>query len=543
MKHFSLLFTALLMLGCASTSRQNARIHTPVAPKKLIKDVDYVQKTMKKIHPDLYWYISQEDLDYKFDSIRKTITQPMTPNEFYLKISPVVAAVRQGHMSVVPLYEKMDKKDKKTRKKYKKSVSPLAQFEYYWDNDELYIYKNNSKDSLISAGSKVLSIENITPKDIYRKYRKTFTSDGYNTTFIAKRFSKTIVNYYTLELGYKDSLNMTLSCNDIVYRTKIYRDFKENTKTKIDSLVTEWTNNDSLNPFKNKIVSKEEKKEKKKELKEKKKYNRTFGFDPKTKKFSKELTYPIRNDSTIAVLTIRNFSQGNAEKAYDSVFSEIEKKHVQTLVIDLRGNTGGRLSDIKSLYEYLALESEPFVDPTLVNSHFRLPFDAIRGKSVIDYTLLSPFYLVHTIALWSKTYKADDGHYYYKIPGYKAIDIQPKAFKGKLFVLIDGATFSASSIISSNLKSTKRAVFVGEETGGAYNGTVAGRMPILKLPHSKLKWVAGIMSIKPYHKEKTEGYGIIPDITITPAPEDVVNENDLGLDWIIKHLDYSSTSK
>ena len=44
---------------------------------------------------------------------------------------------------------------------------------------------------------------------------------------------------------------------------------------------------------------------------------------------------------------------------------------------------------------------------------------------------------------------------------------KPNNFKGKVYVLINGGSFSASSIISSNLKSTKRAIFVGEETGGA----------------------------------------------------------------------------
>jgi C-terminal processing protease CtpA/Prc len=38
--------------------------------------------------------------------------------------------------------------------------------------------------------------------------------------------------------------------------------------------------------------------------------------------------------------------------------------------------------------------------------------------------------------------------------------------------MINGGSFSASSLISSNLK-LQRVTFVGEETGGAFNGTVA----------------------------------------------------------------------
>jgi C-terminal processing protease CtpA/Prc len=52
--------------------------------------------------------------------------------------------------------------------------------------------------------------------------------------------------------------------------------------------------------------------------------------------------------------------------------------------------------------------------------------------------------------------------------------------------LINGASFSASSIISAKLKYEKRAVIVGEETGGANDGTVAGVNNTVTLPHSKL---------------------------------------------------------
>jgi hypothetical protein len=42
-------------------------------------------------------------------------------------------------------------------------------------------------------------------------------------------------------------------------------------------------------------------------------------------------------------------------------------------------------------------------------------------------------------------------------------------------------SFSASSLISSNLK-VQKSNFVGEETGGAFNGTVVGFMPVVELP-------------------------------------------------------------
>ena len=83
-------------------------------------------------------------------------------------------------------------------------------------------------------------------------------------------------------------------------------------------------------------------------------------------------------------------------------------------------------------------------------------------------------------------WKNTEGKYFYATSESKPLSIKPQAFQGKVYVLINGGSFSASCILSSNLQGSKRAVFVGEETGGTYNGTVAGRMPLLELPNSKL---------------------------------------------------------
>lgn len=64
------------------------------------------------------------------------------------------------------------------------------------------------------------------------------------------------------------------------------------------------------------------------------------------------------------------------------------------------------------------------------------------------------------------------------------------AFHGKVFVLINGGSFSASSIITAKLKNDKRATLVGEETGGANDGTVAGFYSYQKLPNSEIRFLS-----------------------------------------------------
>ncbi len=127
--------------------------------------------------------------------------------------------------------------------------------------------------------------------------------------------------------------------------------------------------------------------------------------------------------------------------------------------------------------------------------------------------------------------------YFYATRSSKQKDPKPNNFKGKIYVLINGGSFSASSIISSNLKSTKRAFFVGEETGGAYNGTVAAQMPLVQLPNSKVNLRIGLALVSPTNKtSEMEGRGIFPDKEIIPTIEDRKNNIDPELKWILDDI-------
>ena len=532
MKKLLLLVVCLGLIGCASAEKKLKRTKTPVATSNLLKDIDYVERNVQKMHPDLYWYIDKQVLHQKFDSLRSVITKPLTPNEFYLKISPVVAAVRQGHMRISPLEPTLVKKGKE-RKRYQKSKGPFSQLDFYWRDGELYLLKNKSQDPTLIVGSKVLSINQITPQNIYQKYRKTYVSDGYNTSFLDKRFSMLVSNFYGLELGIQDSIQLTLSCSDSVYRKKVYRDFNEKKGKELSA------GQDSL-LLASKQLSKTEQREQKEKRKAEDRKKRIFGYDKSSQSFSKALSYPVLQDSTFAVLTVKNFTKGKSKEAYKAIFEELKNKKVSHLALDLRGNLGGRISDMAELYGYLSNEETyKLVNEAEITSTFNFPFYAAKGHSVIHYTLLSPFYIVQTGVFWAKSYTAADGKKYYKMRESKEQKRKENFYDGKLFVLIDGATFSASSTISSNLKGTGRAIFVGEETGGAFNGTVAGRMPVLQLPHTKLKWILGTMSIKPTSQAPEEGHGIMPDITIKPLVNDVINNNDPVLDWVKKNKEYT----
>ena len=91
------------------------------------------------------------------------------------------------------------------------------------------------------------------------------------------------------------------------------------------------------------------------------------------------------------------------------------------------------------------------------------------------------------------------------------------------------------------MQGSKRATFVGEETGGAYNGPIAGQMPNEKIPNSGLKLNVGLIGCIPYYQTEKEGRGIFPDVEIIPTLQDRINDVDPEINWVLNDIKKNST--
>jgi C-terminal processing protease CtpA/Prc len=71
-----------------------------IPPKLLKEDVDFLLRSIEEIHPNPYAYTPKEDIYKMKMNIIKQIDHPMTQFEFYKKIAPLVASLKDGHTSV-----------------------------------------------------------------------------------------------------------------------------------------------------------------------------------------------------------------------------------------------------------------------------------------------------------------------------------------------------------------------------------------------------------------------------------------------------------
>lgn len=530
MKKLLLLFSVSVVLSsCGSIERYNEAVTKMHPVEDLQEDIDKVYQQLQRLHPRLYQYTPKETLDFKFDSLKHSISAPMTSRQFHKQLSQVTKYVGQGHLSLSPPSTRFTRKQRKARLKTKFDAANLD-FEYL--DNKLIIRNARGKDSLL-VNAEVLEVNGQNPLDLMTKYKKTVASDGYNTTFYDRVVGYRFLGYYAQANGRFDSISFKLRNSDSTFIKTYKRLPKAEKKTVSDSIKA-----DSLKTIKpKKKLTKAEKKAKKIKFKKKLKDRKKYGYNYTTKEFSRNLSF-VGRDSTVALMKIKSFSRGSKYKDfYEESFKTLDSLGTIDLIIDIRNNFGGRLNEILFLYSYLTDENYTLINKSETNS--RIPtLKSLMSNSTSLFTkilvgLASPYLITNNLLRSSKK----DGQLYYRFKASKEREPNPLNFKGNIYVLINGNSFSASSVLSTQLDGSSRATFVGEETGGAYNGTVAGIYKTYKLPNTKVKARIGLMHIDSKFKTEPDGYGIKPDIEITPTYQDRLNRKDPELEWVLSNIE------
>jgi C-terminal processing protease CtpA/Prc len=235
----------------------------------------------------------------------------------------------------------------------------------------------------------------------------------------------------------------------------------------------------------------------------------------------------------VAILTIRTFSSGAYRTAQISfplflkkAFRELSEKSIPYLVIDLRDNGGGEDLWGRLLFSYLM--DKPFMYYNFLEVN-RTTFSFLEHTDAPDIEKM----------LQKRTKKNERGTYdilFHANLGERK-PLKP-TFQGKVYVLINGRSFSGSGETTSLMHYHKKAVFVGEECGAGYYGNTSGIMPTLTLPHTKLR--VRIPMVR-YHMA-VSGYdypdrGIIPDYPFTRTIKDHLTGKDTEMEYVLSLIE------
>lgn len=179
---------------------------------------------------------------------------------------------------------------------------------------------------------------------------------------------------------------------------------------------------------------------------------------------SKPFRCSFLDNGAHAVIDVRYFGAPGFASFLESTFRKLKEKQVTTVTIDLRGNGGGTDDDGALLCTYLINEPFGYFERIEVTENYA---DERNWKGVKKDDQ-SRRIITFSNGLAEQT-PADN------------------AFSGRVFVLIDGGTFSTAADVASVLYSNGIGTFVGDESGGGFDGNTSGASYRLKLPHSKIE--------------------------------------------------------
>ncbi len=503
MIRYAFFLLLLFVLSCQSVRKHNAFLDREIPVAKLRSDVDFTYDKLKRFHPHLYWYISKDTLDHKFDSIKNTITHPMRPNDFYFKLAPVVASVNEGHLRLRPIFRQSSRKEEKALKDKK----PLfGMMDYRIVGDRLFVRENKQNFATIKAGTEILKINGDSVADLISKYNSLSSSDGENKTFQKYYINQAFFSLYTLEHGFLDSARLTTQCDNQISEIIIRRQKKSDSEITKDKETPKITMVEKVQDYDAASNT----------------YNRSFKF--------------LDKDSTVAYIKVKSFTATYSKKFYKDTFAKIKKANAGYLILDIRDNLGGSLAEINNLYSYLTDQQFTLIKPLEMTSRTSgMHQNYFRGQTWLEGILSAagyPFFLAGNYFLSKK----QDERYYFRDFISKPTKPKSGAFLGKIYVLVNGGSFSASSIISAKLKYEKRATIVGEETGGANDGTVSGVNNTVTLPNSKLTLPIGLFVIRPDIGFDNKNRGVLPDVPLDTGFTDILSRDDRVLSWVMDDI-------
>lgn len=474
-------FLCLPLLFSCSVSR-NYNPNKKYSKKELQQDYILLRNILEKKHPALYWYTSKDSMDYYFDAGYNAITDSMTELQFGWKIlAPLTSVIHCGHTSFA-----MSKGWNRFIRN--KTIPSFPLFLKVWKDTMMVIGSLNHENRLIKNGSFISAINGIPNAEMIN-----------------------YIFHFLVEDGYSENVNYIRLSSDFPYFHRnifgLYKDYH------VDFTDTNGIKKNVTVPY-FQPISDTVKKQRKEFIERKRRLTQHQKFQ-----YMRSLEF----DSSFALMTVNSFSKGNLKGFFRRSFRGMRRNKTKNLVIDLRANGGGDI--IKSVLLTKFLRDTPF---KVADTAYAI------SRSLRPYTKNISNGLINNIGLFLVTHKEKDGKYHF---GYwEQHTFRPKRknhFHGNVYVLINGLTFSASSLFCNAVKGQKNVKLVGEETGGGWYGNSGILIPDITLPNTKMRVRLPFFKLVQYDHIPIKGTGVIPDIYVGPNWRDILK----GVDTKVKRVE------
>ena len=470
--------TFCVMLGVVFADPLLAQTISPPAAQE---DFDVLWKSIREAHGGLHRHVPPTELDRRVAAHRARLNQSMAQGAFAGVLQESLSELRDGHMRL--------ELDSATLAAH--ATAAVFPLRVVLDGDQMVVAFNDSPtDTTLRPGMAMVSINGRATSELVRQLLPKVPGDGFIETGRRFGLARQFPQMYWLYVEQPATFAVVARDGSREFSSSVPGILERNRRT-------------VNNPV-----------------------NATFSANlARLDGPAGNVALEFVNGGPVARLRVRAFDGQAFPAMLDSAFRTLRERSTSSLVLDLRGNGGG-------VDEYGALLVSYFVDkpfryfdrihvPTIAPSFATwLPrtFDAMRTGSTPDP---------------SGGFRITSERH----PGVAEQSPASTPYLGKLVVLVDGGTFSTAADVAAQLRSMDRATFIGEETGGGYEGNTSGLNASIILPNSKLR--LRIMMYDYWNAVKppaNRGRGTIPDRVVVRRVADVMQGSDPAMEEALRIL-------
>lgn len=453
------------------------------SPDELKADFDVLWAVLSEGHGGFDRYTPVDTLKKSFETIKSGLTGSLSAIDLYARLLPFIAEIKDGHtrMSLPP-----------DASAYLDAKPVHVPFGLRILGDRAYILRDLTADRTLGEGAELLSIDGRPVQDVLAALLPLVPADAGIRTARLRRLEPPGVfsQMLALRFGTRDS-----------FRVRI-RPFRGQAAKEVT--VPGITASDLGRLLKER-------------------YPATTERRP---------SYELSFRGSTAILTVRQFGDDPDKTRprfpdfLTQTFLALEEKKTPGLIIDLRGNGGGFDEYGKFLFAHVM--DRPF-----------LYYWALEAKKdrydLFRYTDETPAAAEELAKPLQKNARG-----WFDVLGHPNRGLQSTRkphFAGRVAILVDGGSFSATGETTSAFHYYKKAVFFGEECGAGYYGNTSGFMVTVTLPHSGIRvrvpLILYTMAVEGYPKDR----GLVPDFPVTPTIDDLMAGRDTVLERALAYLD------